>query len=56
MGYDTRRITITAAVSRHNSEQDRLDDEALLSLRWELDKLIADNPSYARVVSFVDGP
>lgn len=30
MGYDTVKLTVTAAVSRHNSEQDREDDYA-----WE---------------------
>jgi hypothetical protein len=30
MGYDTRQLTVTALVSRHNSPQDKIDDEA-----WE---------------------
>lgn len=40
MGREVVRTEITATVSRHNSEQDRLDDEAWEQFQEELDRLI----------------
>lgn len=40
MGRELVRTEITATVSRHNSEQDRLDNEAWERFQEELDALI----------------
>lgn len=56
MGRQSQRIQIIATVSRHNSEQDKRDDEALANLRMEIDALVASDPEYARVVDWVEGP
>lgn len=53
MGRDTRKIEIVASVSRHNSEQDVQDDEAVDNLRMEIEALVASNPEYERVVTWV---
>ena len=44
MGYDTRQLTITALVSRHNTEQDRIDDLAWQRLRFEIEDHIRAHP------------
>lgn len=56
MGYDTRKIKIIGRVSRHNSEQDAIDDQLWDDLREVIDSLIFCNPEFKRVVSIVDGP
>jgi hypothetical protein len=44
MGYDTRQLTITARVSRHNSEQDVIDDLAWERLRLEIEDELHAHP------------
>lgn len=55
MGRESREIRVLANVSRHNSEQDRKDDEAVANLRMEIEALVASDPNYARVVWCVEG-
>jgi hypothetical protein len=53
MGYDRVELKITARLSRHNSEEDRVDDE-----RWrDLIKKVTDlvyGAKYARIDAQVD--
>jgi hypothetical protein len=48
MGYDQKRLLITARVSRHNSEQDQADDNLFAELTQQIEQLIAD-PRYADI-------
>lgn len=41
MGRELKTITISASVSRHNSEQDRYDDAFMERLREEIDAAVA---------------
>lgn len=45
MGRETKTITISASVSRHNSEVDRYDDAFMDSLRVKIEALIAQHRS-----------
>lgn len=49
MGRETRYIKIPCNVSRHNSEQDRLDDAAVDRLKAAIASLIEDDSEYSRV-------
>lgn len=42
MGRETKTITVTASVSRHNSEQDKIDNDMLEYLRREIQDLVDD--------------
>jgi len=44
MGYDTRQLSITALVSRHNDERDLQDDMAWDRLRCEIEEHINAHP------------
>ena len=46
MGYDRRSMTVTVYVSRHNSEQDEIDD-ALFDDMVERIREIINDPKYA---------
>lgn len=41
MGRETKTITVSLQVSRHNSDQDRYDDDAVARLRQEIDNAVA---------------
>lgn len=55
VGYDTAQLTITARVSRHNSEQDASDDSLWADLVKAVRAVVAD-PKYAGIEPDVDGP
>lgn len=56
MGRETRTISVSGSVSRHNSQQDKDDDQAMEDLRMEIEALVASDPNYARVVYDVSCP
>lgn len=54
MGRDLFQLTVSASVSRHNSAQDRVDDEAFRKLHAEIEKLCA-KPDYVTIRPSVQG-
>ena len=42
MGWDTRSITITGHVSRHNSDQDDLDDSLFDELEHRIQMIVKE--------------
>lgn len=60
MGRQTKTIQVTTSVSRHNSEQDRIDDEALERLRKKIEEAVtnvqAEYPDAWYYEPMVDGP
>lgn len=55
MGYDQKRILITARVSRHNSEQDQIDDGLFDELANRI-RQIAAEPQYEGIELSIDAP
>lgn len=45
MGWDTRRIEIVVHVSRHNSENDKRDDDLLDEMETRIKEVVED-PKY----------
>lgn len=56
MGRATLEIRVLMSVSRHNSEQDRLDDRAAERLHQDIEALIRNEPNYERIVLWTEGP
>ena len=50
MGYEIGSLRVAFRVSKHNSEQDVLDQEAVESLYNEIENLVDSNPEYNRIV------
>lgn len=50
MGYDIVKFTITGRVSRHNSEQDYIDDHEWENLVLSIQEIIDNDPEYSRIV------
>lgn len=48
MGYGSKKITVTVRVSRHNSDQDRLDESAADELADRI-RMIAGESRYADI-------
>jgi hypothetical protein len=42
MGREIKTITVSASVSRHNSDQDRYDDDFVYELRKGIEALVAE--------------
>lgn len=55
MGYDALQFTVHVRLSRHNSTQDRLDDEALEQLKKSIQCLCECVPAYRDIQAHV-GP
>lgn len=49
MGYDLHQAILTARLSRHNSEQDERDNQALEDFKMEINALIQSTPEYRRI-------
>lgn len=43
MGYETRQITVIGRISRHNSEQDRIDEDLLEELENRILMIIKEH-------------
>lgn len=61
MGYEDKTITVTATVSRHNSDQDRYDDAAVETLREKIAEAVDETTrahpnAFQRLVPQVWGP
>jgi len=55
MGYDQKQILISARVSRHNSEQDQVDDGLFDDLANRIRQIVAE-PQYESIEPNVDAP
>lgn len=55
MGRETVTLTVTASVSRHNSEEDRENDAALDRLRRVIETVL-EAPEYQDMGAVVFGP
>lgn len=51
MGYAIGELRIPLRAERHNSAGDKADDEAIESLKMEINALIDSTPEYGRVAS-----
>jgi hypothetical protein len=54
MGYDSRRIEITASVSRHNSENDALHDALWEDLGTRVSAIV-NEPQYEEILAMISG-
>ena len=52
MGYTAYEIRIPLRISSHNSEQDKIDKQAMEELHDEIEQLVLSDDRYKRIVNF----
>lgn len=55
MGYDIERLTIVTRLSKHNSPQDRADEQTQEDLQAAVGAILADDPRFGDLVVVEDG-